>query len=277
MLTEKGTLRISAGQSKAEPHYESHAGRLAVLVGELLEVQNGARLAGDMAAGLRAGQAFAAAYARAKRSAGVADFNDLIDWTRSLLATPGMGDWVRYKLDRRTDHILVDESQDTNKQQWEIVQALAAEFFAGASAAEGRGRTIFMVGDFKQAIFGFQGTNPQEFENARAWVRQQSAALLHADEDSQAGAALEFRDLSIEASFRSAPAILDVVDAVIADVGYRNMGLPDPPNRASRPFPCPSRHRGVVEALRRRGRREWRGGRGRLARRGRASLRERSG
>ena len=76
-----------------------------------------------------------------------------------------------------------------------------------------------------------------------AWVRQQSAALLHADEDSQDGAALEFRDLSIEASYRSAPAILDVVDAVIADVGYRNMGLPDPPNRASRPFPCPSRHR----------------------------------
>ena len=111
------------------------------------------------------------------------------------------------------------------------MQALAAEYFAGASAAEGRGRTIFMVGDFKQAIFGFQGTNPQEFENARAWVRQQSAALLHADEDSQEGAALEFRDLSIEASFRSAPAILDVVDAVIADVGYRNMGLPEPPNR----------------------------------------------
>jgi ATP-dependent helicase/nuclease subunit A len=231
VLTEKGTLRISAGQSKAEPHYESHAGRLAVLVGELLEVQNGARLAGDMAAGLRAGQAFAAAYARSKRSTGVVDFNDLIDWTRSLLATPGMGDWVRYKLDRRTDHILIDESQDTNKQQWEIVQALASEYFAGASAAEGGGRTIFMVGDFKQAIFGFQGTNPREFENARAWVRQQSAALLHADEDSREGAALEFRDLSIEASYRSAPAILDVVDAVIADVGYRNMGLPDPPNR----------------------------------------------
>jgi ATP-dependent helicase/nuclease subunit A len=223
--------RTYAGQLKVEPDYEAHAGRLATLVGELLEVQNGARLARDMAAGLRAGQAFAAAYARAKRSAGVADFNDLIDWTRSLLNRPGMGDWVRYKLDRRTDHILVDESQDTNKQQWEIVQSLAAEFFAGASAAEGRGRTIFMVGDFKQAIFGFQGTNPQEFENARAWVRQQSAALLQADEDSQAGAALEFRDLSIEASFRSAPAVLDVVDAVIADVGFRNMGLPDPPNR----------------------------------------------
>ena len=231
VLTDNDTIRVSAGQSKAEPHYEAHAGRLAGLVGELLRLQNGAKLAADMAAGLRAGQAFAAAYARAKRSAGVADFNDLIGWTRRLLATPGMGEWVRYKLDRRTDHILVDESQDTNREQWEIVQALAAEFFAGAGASEGRGRTIFMVGDFKQAIFGFQGTDPQEFERARAWVREQSASLLQADEDVEAGTALEFRDLSIEASFRSAPAVLDVVDSVIDEIGYPNMGLPEEPRR----------------------------------------------
>ena len=230
VLTDKDTLKVSSGQEKAEPHYEAHAGRLAAMVGDLLRIQNGARLARDMAAGLRAGQAFAAAYTQAKRRAGVADFNDLITWTRSLLEKPGMGDWVRYKLDRRTDHILVDESQDTNREQWEIVQALASEFFAGAGAAGGKGRTIFMVGDFKQAIFGFQGTDPDEFVRAREWVRQQSASLLTADEDAKAGAALEFRDLSIEASFRSAPAVLDVVDAVIADVGYRNMGLHEAPN-----------------------------------------------
>ncbi|HET6941343.1 MAG TPA: UvrD-helicase domain-containing protein, partial [Sphingomicrobium sp.] len=69
VLTEKDTLKVSSGQEKAEPHYEAHAGRLAAMVGELLRVQNGARLARDMAAGLRAGQAFAAAYTRAKRSA----------------------------------------------------------------------------------------------------------------------------------------------------------------------------------------------------------------
>src|SRR5690606_23526013 len=105
--------------------------RLATAIGELLSIQNGARLAADLAAGLRAGQAFAAAYTAAKRSAGVADFDDLIAWTRQLLAKPGIGDWVRFKLDRRTDHILVDESQDTNRAQWDIVQALAEEYFSG--------------------------------------------------------------------------------------------------------------------------------------------------
>ena len=35
--------QVSAGQPKAEPHYDRHAGRLAVLIGELLAIQNGAQ------------------------------------------------------------------------------------------------------------------------------------------------------------------------------------------------------------------------------------------
>src|SRR5207302_9036712 len=136
VLTDKDTLRVSAGQAKAEPHYELHAGRLAVLIGDLLRIQNAGRLASDMAAGLRAGQAFAGAYARAKRAAGVADFDDLIQWTRRLLAKPGMGEWVRYKLDQRTDHVLVDEAQDTNEAQWDIIWKLVEEYFSGSSEAE---------------------------------------------------------------------------------------------------------------------------------------------
>ena len=121
-----------------------------------------------MAAGLRAGQAFAAAYARAKRSANLADFDDLIRWAKRLLEQPGMGEWVRYKLDQRTDHILVDEAQDTNAAQWDIVRAIAGEYFSGSPEAERRVRTMFMVGDFKQAIYGFQGTDPREFDKMRA-------------------------------------------------------------------------------------------------------------
>ena len=39
VLTDKDTLRVSTGQSKAEPHYEAHAGRLANLIGELLRLR----------------------------------------------------------------------------------------------------------------------------------------------------------------------------------------------------------------------------------------------
>ena len=90
----------------------------------------------------------------------------MIRATVRLLQQPGIGDWIRYKLDQSVDHILVDEAQDTNAAQWDIVKALTEEFFAGAGAKADRMRTVFAVGDFKQAIFGFQGTDPEQFEGA---------------------------------------------------------------------------------------------------------------
>ena len=230
VLTEKGTPRVSAGQSKAEPHYEQHAGRLANLIAELLQIQNGARLAADMAAGLRAGQAFATAYTHAKRSAGVADFNDLIDWTRRLLREPGMGEWVRYKLDRQVDHVLVDEAQDTNAAQWEIIERLVEEYFSGSAEAEGRRRTLFMVGDFKQAIYGFQGTDPERFNEARKHFKDRAESLRGGDDlFSYLENARDFRDLSIAASFRSAQPVLVIVDAVIGELGHDKLALPEQP------------------------------------------------
>ena len=219
------------GQVKLDPDYERHADRLAEAVGRLLAIQNGARLAGDMAAGLRAGQAFAAAYTHAKRAAGVADFNDLIDWTRRLLGKAGMGDWVRYKLDRQVDHVLVDEAQDTNAAQWEIIERLVEEFFSGSAETDERWRTLFMVGDLKQAIYGFQGSNPERFQEVREAFKRRADDLLEAEVslETTVRRAREFRDLSIAASFRSAQPLLDVVDAVIGAVGHQAMALAEPP------------------------------------------------
>jgi ATP-dependent helicase/nuclease subunit A len=226
VFTGKGDLRkASAGQVKADSDYDRHVERLAQRIGELLHVQRAAKLASDMAAGLRAGQAFAEAYTRAKRAAGVADFNDLIDWARALLSTSGMGDWVRYKLDREVDHVLVDEAQDTNAAQWEIIEQLVDEYFSGSSEAERRRRTLFMVGDFKQAIYGFQGTDPKRFREARQHFKRRS------DELSEAEAATEFRDLSIAASFRSAQPVLDLVDAAIDALGPEALALTARPPR----------------------------------------------
>jgi ATP-dependent helicase/nuclease subunit A len=230
VLTEKGTPRVSPGQSKAEPHYEAHAGRLANLIGGLLRIQNGARFAADVAAGLRAGQEFTRAYIRAKRAAGVADFNDLIEWTRKLLGQEGMGDWVRFKLDRQVDHVLVDEAQDTNAAQWEIVERLVDEYFSGSNEADQRVRTLFMVGDLKQAIYGFQGTDPKRFGEARERFKRRAAAMSAGDDlFSYQARAQEFRDLSIAASFRSAQPVLDVVDAVIDTVGPAALALSESP------------------------------------------------
>jgi len=229
LVTSKGApCAVKAKQLAAEPDYEALVAEFADWLMTLRTLIGASELAKKQAAGLRAGQAFARAYVRAKRAAGVADFDDLIAWTRRLFEQPGMGEWVRYKLDQRTDHILVDEAQDTNANQWAIVDALAGEFFSGNPEAEDRWRTLFMVGDYKQAIFGFQGTDPKEYEQFRASVALRAGALLVAADETETRARA-FRDLSIEASFRSSPPVLEVVDALIGEVGHQAMGLGAPP------------------------------------------------
>ncbi len=215
--TKSGDPRsLAKGQAPQDEAYGVDAAKLHGACGELLAMRIKAAYAASLAAGLRAGQAYARGYVAAKRAAGAVDFDDLIRLTVRLLETPGMGEWVRYKLDQRTDHILVDEAQDTNVNQWRIVAALAGEFFAGDGARQGVLRTIFTVGDYKQAIFGFQGTDPQAFNAAEiAFTRM---AGEHDEPITR---------LSLDRSFRSTPPVLAVVDQLIAHLGAAAFGLPD--------------------------------------------------
>jgi ATP-dependent helicase/nuclease subunit A len=228
-----GDLRsFGRGQAPPDPDYAALAEVAFECCSRLLALRAVAGLVEGLAAGLRAGQTFALAYGDAKRSAGTVDFDDLIRWTVALLSENGMGDWVRFKLDQRTDHVLVDEAQDTNLQQWSIVEALIAEFFSGEGAA-GRHRTLFTVGDFKQAIFGFQGTDPSEFERARAYFSAKAKAVRQSAKDADMPEGEwppDFLDLSVDRSFRSAPQVLAVVDRLIAELGHEALGLPRRPN-----------------------------------------------
>lgn len=144
-----------------------------------------------------------AEYERLKRLYGRYDFEDLISRTRRLLVEQVSSAWVLYKLDGGIDHILVDEAQDTSPAQWQIVKALAEEFFAGSGARGDVVRTIFVVGDRKQSIFSFQGADPAAFEEARRYF----AARINVDEGG-------LRDVALNVSYRSTATVLSVVDSV---------------------------------------------------------------
>jgi ATP-dependent helicase/nuclease subunit A len=180
----------------------------------LIEVQRLDDLAVELTDALLIGQRYADAYASAKRKSGGVDFDDLIHTAAALLRKPGVGDWIRFKLDQSTDHILVDEAQDTNDLQWAIIQALADDFYSGEGAKSGAARTIFAVGDSKQAIFGFQGTDPRAMNSAREWFDRQAR---------EGGRPLSL--LNLAQSYRSSAPILKVVDAVIDEVGAERMGV----------------------------------------------------
>jgi ATP-dependent helicase/nuclease subunit A len=138
------------------------------------------------------------------------DYDDLIMKADDLLRRPGIAPWVLYKLDGGLDHILVDEAQDTSAAQWNIVSALADEFFAGASARADKNRTLFVVGDEKQSIFSFQHADPEAFARMRD---------VFARRVTDAGKS--WREEALNFSFRSAPAILRAVDALFANPAAR--------------------------------------------------------
>ncbi len=228
-----GEIRSFAkGQAPQDEIYIELATAAFECCARLLTMRKVAALVACLAAGLRAGQVYAEAWTEAKRAHAMLDFDDLIRLAERLLLTEGMGEWVRYKLDQNTDHILVDEAQDTNAAQWNIVSALVEEYFTGQGAGR-RHRTLFTVGDYKQAIFGFQGTDPSEFERARAYFQAKAKLLRQAAIDMNLPPLEippDFLDLSVDRSFRSSPPILAAVDRLIEDLGYEAFGLPRAPN-----------------------------------------------
>jgi ATP-dependent helicase/nuclease subunit A len=140
---------------------------------------------------------------------GALDFEDLIVKTANLLSRVDASRWVQYKLDRGLDHILVDEAQDTNPRQWQVIKALAGEFFSGVGASEVT-RTLFAVGDEKQSIYSFQGAVP-------AWFTRVQRELGRQARD----AAYSFADLQLHLSFRSTATVLSAVDKVFDPVHAR--------------------------------------------------------
>jgi ATP-dependent helicase/nuclease subunit A len=208
--TDKDTPRqnmppkaIDTAQPHLKPFFLETAAALSAAKARL----NLYAAAAHAACHLRVGKRLAADWGRAKARLGVVDYDDMIAAAERLLLAPGAAEWVRYKLDQRIDHILVDEAQDTNARQWEIVRALARAFYDGEGARDAQ-RTLFVVGDFKQAIFSFQGSDPKIYRDQREILEQWAAD----------GSEL-WRDIGLTTNFRSVPAVLDVVDAVAETLG----------------------------------------------------------
>jgi ATP-dependent helicase/nuclease subunit A len=204
-LTAEGTARKTLVTKAVRTKVPSLADALdreqARIVG-LRAKRKAARLKEGTAALLILAQAISTRVEAEKARRGALDFADLIARTRDLFAGGAAG-WVLYKLDQGIDHVLVDEAQDTSPDQWQIVEALIAEFTAGLGA-RGQNRTLFVVGDEKQSIYSFQGADPRKFTELREAFRRR---FLAAGQPFQP-------DIRLNFSFRSTSAVLEAVDTV---------------------------------------------------------------
>jgi ATP-dependent helicase/nuclease subunit A len=166
----------------------------------VLEQRRRVRVLAASSAILKLAEGLLEAYEAEKTRRGALDFDDLILITRDLLTAKDVAPWVMFKLDGGIDHILVDEAQDTSPEQWEVIAALAEEFFASDTIREAA-RTLFVVGDEKQSIYSFQGADPAAFDAMRLKFQQKAE---------QVGKPWEVVPLDL--SFRSTHAVLSLVD-----------------------------------------------------------------
>jgi DNA helicase-2/ATP-dependent DNA helicase PcrA len=120
----------------------------------------------------------------ALQQANAMDFDDLLLFPLTLFAK--FPDRLAY-WQRRFEHVLVDEFQDTNPAQYRLVKLLAGEH-----------RNLCVVGDDDQAIYGWRGADPRH--------------MLTFQRDF-AGATL----VKLEHNYRSTQVILDAANGVIAE------------------------------------------------------------
>ncbi|MCE1229112.1 MAG: UvrD-helicase domain-containing protein [Firmicutes bacterium] len=92
-----------------------------------------------------------------KRQEGLYDFDDLITQVHASLMGPS-GEALAARLRERYQVGLIDEFQDTDRRQWEIFQKIFMEGVAGPQ--------LIVVGDPKQAIYGFRGGDLPTYQEA---------------------------------------------------------------------------------------------------------------
>jgi len=124
------------------------------------------------------------------------DFVELGLSARAALGRVDAPSELLLALDRRIQHLLVDEFQDTSQSQAELLERLTGGW------ERGDGRTLFLVGDPMQSIYRFRDADMSLF----LAVKQRGIGDI------------ELESLALERNFRSAPQVVSWVNETFARV-----------------------------------------------------------
>ncbi|MDD8025885.1 MAG: UvrD-helicase domain-containing protein [Acidobacteriota bacterium] len=147
---------------------------------------------------LRAYRSLAGTLDRVKRTQGVVFLEDMYRQLAGYIRAGIIPD-IYFRLGERVRHFLIDEFQDTSPMQWLNLRPLVEESLS-------QGGSLFIVGDTKQAIFGFRDA---DFRIMRSLERKED----------RFGSAPDPRIEELPLNYRSGEALVSFVKGVFRDVG----------------------------------------------------------
>ena len=126
---------------------------------------------------------------------GCVDFTEIAIGARTALGTDSAPTDLAHAFDCQIRHLLIDEFQDTSQSQYELLCRLIRDW------QPGDGRTLFLVGDPMQSIYGFREAEVGLFLQARK----------------NGIGAIELNPLTLSVNFRSFPAIVGWVNGALSE------------------------------------------------------------
>ncbi len=109
-----------------------------------------------------------------KRERGTLDYEDMLAWLADAL-DGARGKSLATTLRERYRVTLIDEFQDTDELQWKIFRRVFVE--------GGGGNLVYVIGDPKQAIYGFRGADVHAYLEAREQLSDSGAATVNLREN----------------------------------------------------------------------------------------------
>ncbi len=141
-------------------------------------------------------------YEKLKHNFGYLEYDDLIIETLEALNKVQDIEAFLYFLNLAFNHILIDEAQDISKFQWDLIEKIIRSIYSYNSS-------IFIVGDYKQSIYGFQGADPEYFLQVNKFYKTEFIKLSKS-----------WDYLELNYSFRSKKEILYGVDQVFNSISF---------------------------------------------------------
>ncbi len=139
-------------------------------------------------------------YKEFKESQNLLDYTDIIEKVRQKVIRDDEHP-ILLQIYQNIDHIMLDEAQDTSKNQWDLLHKIFTMFIKNTHE---KTKTVLIVGDEKQSIYGFNGSSVKDFsdcEEKYGTFCKNNGAL--------------FQKIFLESSYRSGKDIVNFVNRFI--------------------------------------------------------------